>query len=184
MTNSTAANLSGEVTIEMLRAWAQEHKVCFELSPLIEMEPQSIGPSEMVRVGFQLQIFGEHAAARANASVGCPHCVTLYDRLRAIALFSLPREHRPSRYELSPFDSSFHHRREMEWVPEVRLTIRIIHGSDYFKAIDGCESRCAEEIQQHLADLGAQPKVWSAARASGSFSTESTGRSDGGGDGN
>lgn len=153
---------------ETLRQWVGEHKVCWELSPLVEMEQHPNRPSEMARVGFELQLFGEHAeGTNAGASPGCPVCVALYQRLRAIAVSALPKEEHPSRYELSAFDSSFHLRPEMQWVPEVLLTIRIIHGSDYFKAIDGCEKRCAEEIEQHLRELGAQPKVWRKGRPAG-----------------
>ena len=149
----------GSTATETLRRWVFEHKVCWELSPLVEMEQHQGSPAEMVRVGFELQLYGEHAEG-SKASAGCPQCVILYDRLRAIAVSALPREHHASRYELSTFDSSLHHRPEMDWVPEVRVIIRIIHGSDYFKAIDGCEKMCAEEIQQHFRELGAHPRVW------------------------
>jgi hypothetical protein len=151
---------------ETLRQWVNEHKVCWELSPLVELERHTNQPPARVQVGFELQLYGEHAQG-VKPSPGGPECRALYEKLRAIALFTLPKEHRPSRYELSEFDSSIHLRPESEWVPEVQLTIRIIHGSDYFKAIDDCEKRCAEEIQQELKNLGAQPKAWSTARATG-----------------
>ena len=146
-------------TPETLRQWVGEHKVCWEVSPLVEMERHPNQAPARVQVGFELQLYGEHAEG-VTPSPGCPECQTLYEKLRAIALFTLPTEQRPSRYELSGFDSSFHLRPESNWVPEVQLTIRIIHGSDYFKGIDDCEKKCAEEIQGQLRALGAQPKVW------------------------
>ena len=144
---------------ETLRNWVAEHKVCWDLSPLVELERPPNQPPARVQVGFEVLLYGEHAQG-LKPSPGCPECVTLYDKLRAIALFTLPKENRPSRYEISPFDHAFHLRPESEWVPEVQLTIRIIHGSDYFKGIDDCEKRCAEEIQGQLRALGAQPKAW------------------------
>ena len=144
---------------ELLGQWVTEHKVCWELSPLVELERHPNQPPARVKVGFELQLYGEHAQG-VKPSPGCPESLTLYERLRAIALFALPKEQRPSRYELSAFDSSFHLRPESEWVPEVLVTIRIIHGSDYFKGIDDCEKRCVEEIEQQLRTLGAQPKAW------------------------
>lgn len=144
---------------ETLQQWVTEHKVCWELSPLVELDQHPREPSTRVQVGFELQLFARHTGG-VKPSPGCPECVTLYDKLRAIALFAVPKEQRPSRYELSPFDSSFHLRPESEWVPEVQLTIRIIHRDDYFKTIDDCEKRCSEEIQGQLQTLGAQRKAW------------------------
>ena len=156
--------------VETLRNWVAEHKVCWDLSPLVEMERHPNQPPARVQVGFELLLYGEHAEG-LKPSPGCPECVTLYDKLRAIALFTLPKENRPSRYELSPFDHSFHLRPESEWVPEVQLTIRIIHGSDYFRSIDDCEKRCAEEIQGQLRALGAKPKAWPRGRGAASRRT-------------
>jgi len=144
---------------ETLRQWVARHKVCWELSPLVELDQHPKEPAARVQVGFELQLFARHAG-HVKPSPGCAECVTLYDKLRAIALYTLPKDQRPSRYELSPFDSSFHLRPESEWVPEVQLTIRIVHGSDYFKVIDDCEKRCSEEIQGQLRALGAQRKAW------------------------
>ena len=144
---------------ETLRKCVAEHKVCWELSPLVELNQQPGKPPVRVQVGFELQLFARHAEG-VSPSPACPECVTLYDKLRAVALFTLPKEHRPSRYELSAFDSAFHMRPESAWVPEILLTIRIIHGSDYFKAVDDCEKKCAAEIQEQLRALGAQPKAW------------------------
>lgn len=151
---------------ETLRKWVAQHKVCWELSPLVELDQHPNQPPARVQVGFELQLLAQHAED-VKPSPACPECVTLYEKLRAIALFTLPKEHRPSRYELSPFDSAFHMRPESAWVPEILLTIRIIHGNDYFKTIDDCEKKCAAEIQERLRTLGAQPKAWPKGRAAG-----------------
>ena len=149
---------------QTLREWVAQHKVCWELSPLVELVQRPTDSPARVQVGFELQLYGEHVEG-IKPSPGCAQCVTVYDRLRSIALFALPKEQRPSRYDLSPFDSSFHLRPESDWVPEVQLTIRIIHGSDYFNGIDDCEKRCADEIQGQLRALGAQPKAWPKGRS-------------------
>ena len=151
---------------ETLGKWVAQHKVCWELFPLVELDQHPNKAPARVQVGFELMLYGEHAEG-VKPSPGCPECVSLYDKLRAIAVFTLPKENRPSRYEISPFDHAFHLRSESEWVPEVQLTIRIIHGSDYFKGIDDCEKRCAEEIQGQLRALGAQPKGHGAIRRGG-----------------
>ena len=151
---------------ETLQEWVTAHKVCWELSPLVELDQHPGKPLTRVQVGFELQLFARHAED-VKPSPACPECVSLYEKLRAIALFALPKENRPSRYEVAGFDSSFHLRPESSWVPEVQLTLRIIHGSDYFNPLDDCEKKCATEIQEQLRALGAHPKAWPQAGARG-----------------
>jgi hypothetical protein len=72
-------------------------------------------------------------------------------------------ESRPTRYEIAPFDASFHLRPEARWVPEVQLTVAIVHRHRHLNPIDSCEETCAKEIQESLRRLGAPPRSWAAA---------------------
>ncbi len=143
---------------EALRDWVVKHKVCWEMAPLVERNGET-----NVQVGYELQLFARHEAG-AHPEPGCAKCEDMYRNLRAIALFALPHEERPSRYDIAPFHASFCLRPESEWIPEVQLTIQIIHRAGYFRPIDDCEKKCAGEIQKCLRALGAQPKSWSAFR--------------------
>ncbi len=143
---------------ETLRRWIREHRVCWELSPLQEMDHRARVP-----VGYELRLFARHPPG-VRADPGCLECRDLYEKLRAIAVFALPREHRPTRYEIAPFDASFHLRPESEWVSEVQLTLDIVHGQDYLRPIDECEQKCAREIEDRLRALGAQSRAWSEGR--------------------
>src|SRR3989304_5625483 len=91
-------------------------------------------------------------------------CWDVYEKLRAIALFALPRQHRPTRHEIAPFDASFHLWPESKWVPEVQLTLEIVHRRDYLRPIDDCEQKCAREIQARLRVLGARSRAGSEGR--------------------
>ena len=81
------------------------------------------------------------------------------------ALGAFPRDERPTRYEIEPFDVSFHLRSESAWTPEVQLAVHIIHGERYLRPVDDCDRRCAAEIQANLRRLGVQPQRWSEGRA-------------------
>ena len=142
-----------------LKDWVRDHRVTWEIAPLQELVDQ-----RPATVGFELHLFGRHGAD-VHASPGCLECHTLHQRLRAIAAAAFPREQRPTRYEIEPFDASFHLRPEAQWTPEVQLTVRIVHGEGYLRPLDDCEKRCAEEIQSALRRLGVQPRTWSDARA-------------------
>ena len=142
-----------------LKDWVRDHRVTWEIAALQELVDQ-----RPATVGFELRLFGRHDP-HARASPGCPECLGLHQRLRAIAAAAFPRVERPTRYEVEPFDGSFHLRPESQWAPEIQLTVRIVHGEGYLRPLDDCERRCAEEIQSELRRLGVQPRTWSDARA-------------------
>lgn len=141
-----------------LKEWVRQYRVTWELGAWQELVEHRI-----TTVGFELRLFGRHEP-RVHASPGCDACVPLFERLRAIALTALPKEHRPTQYEIEPFDASFHLRPESEWKPEVQLTVHIVHREGYLSPLDECQKRCAVEIQKALGDLGVQPKTWSDSR--------------------
>ena len=143
---------------DTLKDWIREHRVSWELSPwqeLVDHRPAT--------VGFELRLFGRHGP-HSGAMPGCKLCVSLHNKLSTIALAAFPKEHRPTKYEVEPFDASFHLRPESEWEPEVQLTVHIVHRDGYLRPLDECEKRCAEEIQRTLRGLGVQPKSWSETR--------------------
>jgi len=141
--------------------WITEHKVCWELFPYFIL----VG-DQTVEVGFELYLYAQHADS-VRADPGCNECRKLYDRLQELAVLTLPQEHRPTRYEIEPFDSSFHIRPETKLKTEVQLKMLIIHREDFLRPVDNCERKCVKEIQQNLAALGVQPRIWSQSRISG-----------------
>ena len=142
-----------------LAHWVREHRVTWEIGPL-----QELVDYRPATVGFELRLFGRHDPG-LKASPGCQACLVLHQRLRAIAAAAFPRDERATRYEIDPFDGSFHLRPETEWADEVQLSVRIVHRDGYLRPLDECEKRCADEIQSALRRLGAQQRVWSDARA-------------------
>jgi hypothetical protein len=142
-----------------LREWVRQHRVTWELGAwqeLVDHRPTT--------VGFELRLFGQHGP-HSDAMPGCQQCQSLYAKLRSIALAAFPKEKEcPTRYEVEPFDASFHLRPESEWTPEVQLTVHIIHRDGYLRPLDDSEKRCADEIERALRQLGVQPKSWSDSR--------------------
>ena len=137
-----------------LREWVSEHRVTWELSPWQEMVDH-----QATAVGFELRLFARHNPG-TRADPGLRERAQLYEVLRGIALSVLPKESRPTCYEVQPFDASLHMRPEAHWEPEGQLRVHITHRERYLMPVDECEKRCADEIQQGLRDLGAQPRSW------------------------
>lgn len=59
---------------DTLRTWVQEHRVCWELSPLCEVDHKA-----RVAVGYELRLFARHAAG-VRADPGCSRCRDLYEK--------------------------------------------------------------------------------------------------------
>jgi len=142
-----------------LRTWIRDHRVCWELEPLIEWSRH-----RRLHVGYQLLLFARNAGGLRD-DPGGGECEGLHEGLRAIALRVLPKEQGATRTEIEPFDAAFHLRPESTWVPEIQLTIRILHREGYLRPADQAEKGLAEEIQKGLAALGAQPRSWSLPRS-------------------
>jgi hypothetical protein len=137
-----------------LKKWIVLHKVCWELLP-----HQTVVDGKIIQLGFELHLYAQHfQGVRANP--GCEECYELYKKLPEIALQVLPVENCPTRYEITPFNSSFHMRPKNNLKTEVQLMLLIIHRTNYMNPVDDCEVKCSAEIQKKLKEIGVQMKIW------------------------
>ena len=142
-----------------LRDWIREHKVCWELSPHVEVHEH-----RRVQVGFDLTLLARHPEALGDGP-GCETCRQHYETLREIARAAVPKDGQRTRCQFDPFDVSVHLRPETRWTPEIELNVAILHRDATFADVDDDERRCAAQIQEELRRLGAQPGTWSSAEA-------------------
>lgn len=133
--------------IEDLRRIIEKHTVRYEVWPHYEMND-----GKRVTVGFDLELHGTHDHGTTRLSPGCHLCTETYADLRRVAESILPKEQRPSEYEIPPFDASLHG--TARGPLEVVLPIRIEHRHNFFDPVDGCEERCLKEMEGTLAELG------------------------------
>ena len=146
--------------VEHLREIACRHEVCYEVWP-----ERSVLEGRAIRIGFELQLCGANTHASEDGPdhpvPGCAHCFSTYGELRQIAEWILPREERPSRYEIGAFDHSLHIApRQRKSRNEVVLTIHIMHRHDFNREVDDCEDRCLKEMRQSLHQLGIVEGMW------------------------
>jgi len=151
--------LTNDAPIEQLRAIARKHQVCYEVWP-----ERSVAEGRRIQIGFELQLCGtnEHLTTKAQQPVpGCAICQGTYDDLKRIADWILPREERPSRYEIGGFDRSLHvapHSRHSR--NEVVVPIHIMHRTEFNREVDDCENRCLKEMRGRLNQLGIYEGRW------------------------
>ena len=142
-------------TVEELKGLVRLHQVCWEVFPeqipVIEDRPR--------QVGFDLLIYGTHDPGE-HPVPGCEKCKGIFKDLRKIAQWILPKDERPSRYEIEIFDSAIHYAPARGNRPDVTLTIKIVHRSEFDRPIDECEVVCLNEMKAKLSELGAHEKQW------------------------
>ena len=152
--------INPESTPSRLLEIAEKHQVCYEVWP-----ERSVAQGRKIQIGFELQLCGtnSHVAAEGDHQPipGCEYCLSTYEDLRQIAEWILPRDERPSRYEISAFDRALHvapHSRHSR--SEVVLTIHIMHRADFNRDVDDCENRCLKEMRGRLKQLGVYEGKW------------------------
>ena len=143
----TAMNLSDLV---------KEYKVCWEVWP----EYLMVG-KEQRQVGFELELTGAHASGSDHPGPNCPTCRRVFRALYAIAEWTLPKEQRPSMYEIEPYEQTLRFSPVRGNRPDVTLKIKVLHRSGFQQPVDACEVRCLNEMRGRLRQLGACERQWS-----------------------
>jgi len=133
--------------IKALKEVIRKHTVRYEVWPHFE-----ISEGQRVMVGFDIELYGTHDHGATRLSPGCDLCTETHDDLQRLAEYILPKDQRPSQYEIPPFDQSLHASRGGTF--EVVALIPIEHRHGFFDPIDACEERCLNEMLEKLAELG------------------------------
>jgi hypothetical protein len=141
--------------LSKLKDLVQRFRVCWELYP-----EQVLTGGEIRKVGFALELYGTHEPGTGHVDPGCDHCRTVQSALNDIAGWILPREERPSTYEVSVNGQGLSYSPARGNRPDVQVTIRIHHRGDFEQPVDECELRCLKEMQKALSELGACKGGW------------------------
>jgi hypothetical protein len=134
-------------------AWTREHRVAYELAPLVEMRG-----SERVQSGFTLSLY---AAAPMDRPAGAERQQAgrqLWEELRALAEAAVPPGERTARAQLDPPHTALL-RPENEFKPEVGLTWRIFHPGEPTPVTAVDRERLAS-FEKRLAALGLKRGRW------------------------
>lgn len=140
---------------EELKRIVHARRVCFDVFR------ERVGSPDGARaVGYELILSGMHAPGEHPPLPGCDLCREVYEDLKRIAEWILPREHRPSVYEVGPYEPVIRKSTRRRLRDEVTLSIRILHRHHFEAPIDTCETRCLGEMRERLRELGAGDGQW------------------------
>lgn len=151
----------GTDEVPRLRSLVEKHRVCWEIWPEAH-RPKGGG---RVIVAYDVELYGTHDHPADPPSPGCAECRIVHDALVRIARWALPKDHRPTKYDLDAFDSALHYSPRRRSRADVSLTIRLHHRHDFQSPVDECQRRCVKDIEAALAVLGVQRGDWSESAA-------------------
>jgi hypothetical protein len=152
--------LSTDQTASFLAGFVGRYQVCWEVWP----EYLMVGGKER-QVGFELELTGTPEPGSDHVGPGCPACRRVYAALRAIADWILPKEERPSRYEVGPYEQALRYSTVRGSRPDVTLSVKVLHRRGFDQPVEQCEVRCLEEMKQRLRRLEACERQWSFRKA-------------------
>lgn len=161
LTDQPDASNRGKV--DSLRGIVEDREVCFDAFRE-SVGFQSAGPKA---IGYELVLSGIHSPGSHPPQPGCDLCREVYDDLKTIAEWILPKEHRPSFYEIEPYRPVIRATRKRNLREEVTLSIRILHRHHYEDPIDKCETRCLVDMENRLKEIWACQGEWKSISARG-----------------
>ena len=153
-----------------IKGLVQQFAVCWEAHPeqavVTVMGPKDQAPrsrAELRKIGFSLELYGTPAPGVENVSPGSDHCRRVQWALKEIADWILPREDGGCVYEVQMEPQSLVSSRVRADRPDVRVTIQILHRSNWDMPIDECEECCLRDMERALHEVGACEGAWSPA---------------------
>jgi hypothetical protein len=133
-------------------AWTREHRVAYELAPLVEMRG-----SDKVQSGFTLTLYAAAPMEKAPGQERQEAGRRLWDELSALAEAAVPAAERTARVELEPPHTAVL-RPENEFKPEVGLTWRIFHPE--VTPVTAEDRERLSQLEKRLATLGLKRGRW------------------------
>lgn len=133
--------------------WAREHRVAFEVQPLLEMRR-----GEKVQAGFTVTLYAAAPMEEAPGADRQEAIRRLREELRALAQAAAPPERGAARAELDPPHAAVL-RPENEFEPEVALTWRVFYPDD-LTPVTVEDRQALSRVEKRLLALGLKQGRW------------------------
>lgn len=138
-----------------IRELVRRHQVCWEVYP------KTLSVAHGLRqVGYELELFGTRGKPKVPIVPGREEYRAIYQDLLEIARWIAPREARPARLEIEPYEVALNFSPKRKFRDDVRLAIDIVHREGFDRPIDECEVRCLRDMKRKLKEAGARPEQW------------------------
>ena len=135
---------------EGLRSLVREHRIRYQTAA-----EKAVVEGGLRAIGLRLELSAVHAHPSHPPMPGCPECGPVIAALKRVVDAVVPKDHRPSNYEVSVPPASLRYNSHGE--PEIIASVTILHDEGINDPVDACETRCLAEMVSRLKDLGARP---------------------------
>jgi hypothetical protein len=141
-------------TLEAIRIWVQEHEVCWEIAPRVEM----LKGQGVVQTGLELSVYAqvEHAAEAEVARI--------FEKTEQLVEHVIPHSELPLLCRIGTFDHARHLRKETGYAAEVRVPIELTFEDPRHRPSTKDIERCVTPIEARLRELGLKPRAWDSRR--------------------
>lgn len=137
-----------------IQAWARLHKVCFEVSPLIELDRD-----KKVHVGYTLEFYA-HLPEKPPGPERRAEATRVWERLRDLVQSSAPSPESKFRLKIAAPRFAIYQRPQSRMEPEILLTAQVFHADNYFTPITDDERSRMSEFERKLTSLGIKRGHW------------------------
>ena len=149
------AETATKLTDDQWRAWAREHKVCYEVRPLMSKQGD-----RLVQVGFEFEIAARLPGAGAGGESRRQATRHLVSAMARLAHRVFPIEGDVARFELAPFRPVAQLRKETGLQPEVCRVVQVYQKEDFRKSVGEGDRQRLSPLEQRLRELGVKAHSW------------------------
>ena len=136
-------------------AWAKESRVCFQATPLVELQGH-----ERVQVGFNLTLYAAVSRTAAAGDERREAARKVKEEMREFLEQAVANHESVARTEVQPSGMEFVLRPENELRPEVSTTLRIFHADEYMKSVTADEREGLSRFEKRLMAMGLRQGHW------------------------
>ena len=134
------------MTDDEWRAWAREHRVRYEVRPLLAMQGD-----QRVQVGFEFELAASLPASLTPGASREPVIQSVMTTLGDLAKLVLPANGEVARSELAPSRGLVQMGKER---PEVRRTVTIVHREDVWRPVAEGDRDRLTPFERRFKELG------------------------------
>jgi hypothetical protein len=141
-------------TLETIRNWVQEHEVCWEIAPKVEM----LKGQGVVQTGLELNVYAqvEHAAEAEVAAI--------FEKAEQLVEQLMPHSELPLLCSIGAFDHARHLRKETGYAAEVCVPVELSFSDPRHRPSSKEVEQCVAPIEARLRELGLKPRSWDSRR--------------------
>ncbi|HEY7411900.1 MAG TPA: hypothetical protein VII13_14230 [Vicinamibacteria bacterium] len=149
------AGADGARTEAEWAAWARQHRVAFEVAPIVEARRD-----ERMQVGFTLQLYAALPMDKPRGEQREDAVRRLREDMVAFMRAAVPSDKVVASVEMERPRKAAVLRPENQLQPEISLTWRILHADEFWKPVTTGEREGLARVEKRLVTLGLRQGHW------------------------